>query len=167
MECKTYSFINIVISKENTISINDLINTIKNYDITIIQNFHKKYIKDIVKDFNYIYNYGTILISKFNFEQFTEPFYKNNILTLLFISPSETLFFTIFNNQTEEQINQISKMINHYSIKYPSIIVGEINESNHHIDTSSFKSIHDIYTNKLFISYNDFKTIGYYNFIFI
>ena len=167
MESNIYSFINIVIPKENNISINYLINTINNHDISIIHNFHKKYIKDIVKDFNYIYNYGTILISKFNFEQFTEPFYKNNILTLIFISSSETLFFTIFNNQIEEQMNQISQMINHYSIKYPSIIVGKINESNDLIDTSSFKSIHDIHTNKLYISYNDFKTKEYYNFIFI
>ena len=113
----------------------EIAKVIECYDIIALQEvYNMKKIKELVKDYNYSYNRGTLLMTKHPIKEVIKS-NKNERFTPLIINlkKNKAVFVTNvhLNYQHEhirkEELSDILEKIDSYTKEYPSILLGDFN----------------------------------------
>ena len=114
---------------------NEIKKIIKNYDIIALQEvYDKKKFKDIVKGYNYSYNRGTLLMTKYSIKKVLRKNINSTFTSLVIVLPGNysVLVTNIHLNYENENIRleeleDILEIIEYDTFKYPSILLGDFN----------------------------------------
>ena len=129
MTFNVHNFLNSDMKSSET-QIKDLIN---NYDIVCLQEvYNKKILHKITNGYNYSYNKGTLIITKFHIQEVTKN--KKEPFTLLFIDIpyyKRILVINVHLNYQNEDIRtkELSEILENisYTDEFPSILLGDFN----------------------------------------
>jgi endonuclease/exonuclease/phosphatase family metal-dependent hydrolase len=116
-------------------SLENVKNLIKGYDVIALQEvYDKEKLKEIVKGYNYAYNKGTLLMTKFPFQEINYHISNEAFTAFILIIPLHVnvLVTNIHLNYEREDIrlkelDNILKKINKYYDDYPIILLGDFN----------------------------------------
>ena len=138
MNQKTYSVMSFNIhnflNSEMKDSTQEIFEIIKNYDIIALQEvYHREKLAEIVKGYNYSYNKGNLIMTKFPIQQYTKASNERFTSLLINLPLHQQVFVTNIhlNYQNEqvrnEEIDEILEKINTYTDEFPSILLGDFN----------------------------------------
>ena len=116
-------------------SLENVKNLIKDYDIIALQEvYDKEKLKEIVKGYNYAYNKGTLLMTKYPFQEINYNISKEAFTAFILIIPLhvQVLVTNIHLNYEREDIrlkelDNILQKISKYYDDYPIILLGDFN----------------------------------------
>jgi len=116
-------------------SLEDVKNLIKGYDIIALQEvYDREKLKEIVKGYNYAYNKGTLLMTKFPFQEIKYHISNEAFTAFILIIPSHVnvlLTNVHLNCECEDirlkELDNILQRINKYYDDYPIILLGDFN----------------------------------------
>ena len=134
---KTYKLLNINVHNfrgEYYANLEGFLEEFVKYDIISLQEVYNfEVLKEIVKGYNYSYNKGLLLMTKYNIE-IVQSKVLNERYTSLLIHPSlnDTIFITSVHNRhidenlQREELEDILEKILGYTNEYPSVLLGEM-----------------------------------------
>jgi len=134
---KTYKLLNLNVhnfSGEYYANLERFLEEFVKYDIISLQEVYNfEVLKEIVKGYNYSYNKGLLLMTKYNIE-IVQSKVLNERYTSLLIHPSlnDTIFITSVHNRhidenlQREELEDILEKILGYTNEYPSVLLGEM-----------------------------------------
>jgi|MEHZ01.1.fsa_nt_MEHZ010201736.1_1 hypothetical protein len=132
---KTYRLLNINVHNfedEYYVTLVPLLEVLSKYDIISLQEvYNTDVLKEIVKGYNYTYNKGILLMTKYNID-IIEYRTCNERYTSLLLIPSihVTIFVTSVHNKLYDEnvqqfeLEEILEKISGYTAEYPSILLG-------------------------------------------
>ena len=139
-------------------SLKNVKNIIKGYDIIALQEVYDKgKLKEIVKGYNYAYNKGTLLMTKYPFQEINYGISNEAFTAFILIIPLhvQVLVTNIHLNYEHEDIrlkelDNILQKINKYYDDYPIILLGDFNSLTRKITPKKeWAHIHKIRKNSL------------------
>ena len=134
---KTYKLLNLNVHNfrgEYYANLERFLEEFVKYDIISLQEVYNfEVLKEIVKGYNYSYNKGLLLMTKYNIE-IVQSKVLNERYTSLLIHPSlnDTIFITSVHNRhidenlQREELEDILEKILGYTNEYPSVLLGEM-----------------------------------------
>jgi len=134
---KTYKLLNINVHNfrgEYYANLEGFLEEFVKYDIISLQEVYNfEVLNEIVKGYNYSYNKGLLLMTKYNIE-IVQSKVLNERYTSLLIHPSlnDTIFITSVHNRhidenlQREELEDILEKILGYTNEYPSVLLGEM-----------------------------------------
>jgi len=134
---KTYKLLNLNVHNfrgEYYANLERFLEEFVKYDIISLQEVYNfEVLKEIVKGYNYSYNKGLLLMTKYNIE-IVQSKVLNERYTSLLIHPSlnDTFFITSVHNRhlddnlQKEELEDILEKILGYTNEYPSVLLGEM-----------------------------------------